>query len=96
VVWWLAVLRTVQPGGVAQTIPHVTPGPEILLKAEGRERVQAMRQLIHRIEQRGIVPIAVSPHYWRTVHNRLAARQTVLEYEPAQDEAYRQWHDTKP
>jgi len=93
VVWWLAILRTVRPGDVAQTIPHVTPGAEILLKAEGRERVQAMLQVIDRVEQRGIAPIAVSPHYWRTVHNRLAARQPLPEYEPAQHEAYRRWHD---
>ena len=91
VVWWLAVLRTVRPGELAQTVPHVTPAVELLLKADGRERVQQVLQLIHRIERRGIVPLAVGPHYWRTVNNRLAARQPVPEYEPEQHAAYRRW-----
>lgn len=93
VAWWLAVLRTVGPGDPAQTLPHVSPGADILLKADGRERVQTLLQLIRRMEQQRIVPVAVSPHYWRTVHNRMAARQPVPEYAPAQHEAYRRGED---
>lgn len=87
--WWIAVLRTVRPGELAQTIEYVQPGAELLLLVQGSDRVQVVLGLVAGIERQRIAPIAVSPHYWRTVHNRLAARQSPPEYHPEQHDAHR-------
>jgi len=95
-VWWIAVLRTVRPGEIAQTIEHVKPGAELLLRAEGVERVRVVLGLIAGIESLQIAPVAVSSHYWHTVHNRLAARQRPPEYCPEQHEAHRRAEELLP
>ena len=40
----------------------------------------ALRECIDAIEVLGIAPAAVSPAYWRTLANRLAARLSLPEY----------------
>ena len=78
--WQLMVMQACARGDVAQRIPGVQPGARLLLHADGARQVQAVLPLIDAIEARGIAPAAVSPAYWRTVANRLAARAPLPAY----------------
>ncbi len=72
--WQLMVLQACTPLDAAQRIPGVQPGARLLLHAEGERQVQAVLSCIDAIEAQGIAPADVSPAYWRTLGNRLAAR----------------------
>ncbi|AGL46267.1 DUF2840 domain-containing protein [Pseudomonas aeruginosa] len=50
------------------------------LHAEGENAVRAVLERIDGIEAQGIAAIDVSPAYWRTLGNRLAARLALPEY----------------
>ncbi len=63
-----------------QRIPGVRPGARLLLHAEGENAVRAVLERIDGIEGQGIAAIDVSPAYWRTLGNRLAARLALPEY----------------
>lgn len=78
--WQLMVLQACTPLDAVQRIPGVQPGARILLHAEGERQVQYVLSLIDAIEALGIAPIDVSPAYWRTLGNRLAARLPPPEY----------------
>ena len=60
--------------------PGVQPGARLLLHAEGDANVRAVLERIDAIEALGIAAIDVSPAYWRTLGNRLAARLALPEY----------------
>jgi hypothetical protein len=78
--WKLMVMQTCTPLDAAQRIPGVLPGARLLLNAEGEPAVRAVLSQIDAIEAQGIAPPAVSPVYWRTLGNRLAARQPLPAY----------------
>lgn len=78
--WQLLVMQACTPLDEAQRIPGVQPGARLLLHAEGDGQVRAVLERIDAIEALGIAPIAVSPAYWRTLANRLAARLPLPEY----------------
>lgn len=78
--WQLMVMQACTPLDAAQRIPGVQPGARLLLHAEGENQVRAVLECIDAIEAMGIAPAAVSPAYWRTVANRLAARLPLPEY----------------
>ncbi|CAM5358706.1 TPA: DUF2840 domain-containing protein [Pseudomonas aeruginosa] len=78
--WQLMVMQACTPLDGAQRIPGVQPGARLLLHAEGDGQVRAVLERIDAIEALGIVPIAVSPAYWRTLANRLAACLPLPEY----------------
>ena len=78
--WQLMVMQACTPFDALQRLPGVQPGARLLLKAEGKQTVQAVLQCIDAIEALGIAPAAVSPAYWRTLGNRLAARLPLPEY----------------
>jgi hypothetical protein len=78
--WQLMVMQACTPLDVAQRIPGVQPGARLLLHAEGERQVQAVLSCIDAIEALGIAPDAVSPAYWRTLGNRLAARGPLPVY----------------
>jgi len=78
--WQLMVMQTATPLDVIQRIPGVQPGARLLLHAEDEKQVRAVLERIDAIEAQGIAPIAVSPAYWRTLANRLAARLPLPEY----------------
>ena len=78
--WQLMVMQACTPLDGAQRIPGVQPGARLLLHAEGDKSVRAVLERIDAIEALGIVPVAVSPAYWRTLANRLAARLPLPEY----------------
>ncbi|MFG9294917.1 DUF2840 domain-containing protein [Pseudomonas aeruginosa] len=78
--WQLMVMQTCMPLDAAQRIPGVQPGARLLLHAEGDANVRAVLERIDGIEALGIAAIDVSPAYWRTLGNRLAARLALPEY----------------
>ena len=78
--WQLMVMQACTPLDAAQRIPGVLPGARLLLHAEGEPAVRAVLPQIDAIEAQGIAPAAVSPAYWRTLGNRLAARLPLPAY----------------
>jgi hypothetical protein len=81
----LDILRAAAPAEEYQTVPTVTPGAQILLRASGWPKVSRVLEHIDAIEASEIDPSAVSPDHWRHVHNRLtvgepARRYTVLRH----------------
>jgi len=78
--WQLMAIQACTPLDDAQRIPGVQPGARLLLHAEGDRTVRTVLERIDAIEALGIAPVAVSPAYWRTLANRLAARLPLPEY----------------
>ena len=78
--WQLMVMQTATPFDAVQRIPGVQPGARLLLHAEGDANVRAVLGCIDGIEALGIAAIDVSPAYWRTLANRLAAHLPLPEY----------------
>ena len=86
--WQLMVLQAPMPSEGAQRVAGVVPGARILLRADGEQQVKAVLVAIDSIEASGIDPCAVAVTYWRTVGNRLAARQPLPEYTPERHAAH--------
>ena len=78
--WQLMVMQACTPLDEAQRIPGVQPGARLLLHAVGENQVRAVLERIDAIEALVIASAAVSPAYWRTLANRLAARLPLPEY----------------
>ena len=78
--WQLMVMQACMPMDGAQCISGVQPGARLLLHAEGEQSVRAVLARIDAIEALGITPVGVSPAYWRTLANRLAAHLPLPEY----------------
>lgn len=78
--WQLMVMQACTPLDAVQRIPGVQPGARLLLHAEGEQKVHAVLAKIDAIEALGIAAIDVSPAYWRTLGNRLAARLPLPSY----------------
>ncbi|MBA0263985.1 DUF2840 domain-containing protein [Stenotrophomonas maltophilia] len=77
--WQLMVMQACTPLDAAQRIPGVQPGARLLLHTEGDANVRVVLERIDAIEALGIAVIDVSPAYWRTLGNRLAARSPLPE-----------------
>jgi hypothetical protein len=86
--WQLLVLRTCRPLDGMQRIMGVQPGARLLLRAEGGRQAAPVLQRIDAIEALGLDPAAVSPAYWRTLHNRLIARMPLPAYTAERHTAY--------
>ncbi|MGK7755166.1 DUF2840 domain-containing protein [Roseovarius sp. C03] len=65
------ILRAVSPGERCSTVPHVTPGGELLLRLSGWPKVEAALLAIDHVEALGLAPEDACPDHWRHVHNRL-------------------------
>ena len=78
--WQLMVMQAATPLDDVQRIPGVRPGARLLLHAEGENAVRHVLERIDGIEAQDIAAIDVSPAYWRTLGNRLAARLPLPEY----------------
>ncbi|RLK57639.1 MULTISPECIES: DUF2840 domain-containing protein [Pseudomonadota] len=78
--WQLMVMQAGTPLDALQRIPGVRPGARLLLHAEGENAVRAVLERIDAIEALGIASIDVSPAYWRTLGNRVAACLALPEY----------------
>jgi len=88
IAWRLMVMQAATPVDGIQRVAGVTPGARILLRADGERNVKTMFGLIATIEAADIAPVQVSPAYWRTVHNRLAARLVPPAYTAERHAAY--------
>lgn len=80
ILWQLSILRAVSPWEVASKVADVDPGAEVLLRVSGKGNIRRVLSLIHEIEAREIKVATVNPNYWRTVQNRLIARDVVPDY----------------
>ncbi|QDJ35337.1 MULTISPECIES: DUF2840 domain-containing protein [Pseudomonadota] len=87
--WQLMVMQAATPLDDMQRIPGVRPGARLLLHAEGENAVRAVLERIDAIDAQGITAIDVSPAYWRTLGNRLAARLALPEYTAERHAAWR-------
>ena len=88
VAWTVIVMQAAMPFDAAQRIAGVAPGACLLLCTDGKPRVKTVLALIDAIEAAGIAPVVVSPDYWRTVANRLAARLPPPAYTPERHAAW--------
>lgn len=79
--WQLMVLQSGRPEEGMQRVRGIRPGAHLLLNAEGERAVRAVLARIDAIEALAIAPPDVSPAYWRLLHNRLAARQPLPDYD---------------
>lgn len=87
--WQLMVMQACTPLDAAQSIPGVRPGARLLLHAEGDSPVRAVLERADAIEALGIAAIDVSPAYWCTLGNRLAARLPLPDYTADRHTAWR-------
>jgi hypothetical protein len=71
--WQILVLQSCKPVDVMQRVRGIRPGARVLLHAEGERRARLILAQIDIIEALDIDPIDVSPAYWHTLGNRLAA-----------------------
>jgi hypothetical protein len=78
--WQLMVLQACKPLDSMQRIRGIRPGARTLLHVEGERRVRIILTQIDIIEALGIDPIDVSPSYWQTLGNRLAAGLPIPTY----------------
>ena len=86
--WQLMVLQAPVPSDGAQRIAGVVPGARILLRADGEWQVKAVLTVIDGMEFLGFDPCTAAVTYWRTIGNRLAARQPLPEYTPERHAAH--------
>lgn len=84
----IVILRAVEPGETCSTIPFVTPGADILLRASGWPKVEAVLYAIDQVECAGIPPDEACPDHWRHVHHRLTARLQSRIYTAARHAAW--------
>lgn len=89
--WQLMVLQAPTPFEDAQRVAGVLPGARILLRADGEAQVKAVLAAIDAIEALGIDPCTTASTYWRTVGNRLAARQPLPTYTAERHAAHLSW-----
>jgi hypothetical protein len=88
VLWQLSILRAISPRETASQVVDVDPGAEVLLRVTSTANVRRVLSLIQTIEARKIEVATVNPAYWRTVQNRLIARDIVPDYGVAEHAAH--------
>lgn len=86
--WQLMILQAGDGAEVVQRVRGVAPGAHILLHAQGERRVKDMLGWLDDMATAGVDLAGVSPAYWRTVHNRLAARMALPPYTAERQGAY--------
>jgi|SRR5690348_16456103 len=86
--WQLMVMQACTPLDVAQRISGVQPGARLLLHAEGERSLRAVLERIDAIEAHGVAAADVSPAYWHTLGNRLAAHLPLPDYTAARHTAW--------
>lgn len=86
--WRFTIVQTVEPSLLLSRIEGVTPGGEVLLLVTGNAKVKRALLQIDALEAAGFDPADVSPAYYRHIHNRIAARQSIRGYSKAQHTAY--------
>ncbi len=87
-IWQLMVLQAPTAFDDAQRVIGVAPGARILLLADGEQQVKLVLALVDATEAAGMDASTVGVTYWRTVGDRLAARQPLPAYTAEQHAAY--------
>jgi hypothetical protein len=82
------IVRAALPAEPYQTLPHIRPGGEILLRIAGWDKVERVLQRVDAIEAMGLDPAEAAPDYWRQTHNRLIAGATPRAYSLEQHRAF--------
>ena len=86
--WRFTIVKTAAPSLLLSRIEGVTPGGELLLLVVGNTKVKRALLQIDTLEAAGFEPAAVSPAYYRHVHNRITARHSICPYSTAQHAAH--------
>jgi hypothetical protein len=73
-------LQAGAPFDAMDRVLGIAPGTHLLLRAQGTRQVHVLLDQMSTIEALGIGLAAVSPAYWRTLHNRLAAQMSWPAY----------------
>lgn len=81
--WQLMILQAGSGAEAVQRVRGVAPGAHMLLHAQGERSVRQMLHWLDNMNTAGIELGQVAPIYWRTVHNRLAARMALPPYTEA-------------
>lgn len=79
-VWTAVVLRAPTLGDAMQRLTGVTPGAQVLLRADGERAVKSVLGLIEEMQADGFDPCTTSAAYWQVVGTRLAADQALPRY----------------
>lgn len=74
------ILRACRADEAYTTIPGVTPGGDLLLRANGWTKVERVLLAIDQVEALGVSPADACPDHWRHIHNRLAASDEPRPY----------------
>ena len=82
------ILRAVSPGDACTTVPCVSPGGEVLLRATSWPKVEQVLRAIDVVDALGINPADADPSHWCHVHNRLAAGVPTRTYTRPQHRAW--------
>ena len=82
------ILRAVRSCETCATVPFVSPGADILLRASGWPKVKHVLQMIDIVESLGIDAAAAAPDYWHHVHNRLSVGEALRPYTLARHKAW--------
>jgi hypothetical protein len=85
----LDVVRAAAAGAPCSTIPGITPGGDMLLRAFGWPKVEQALRAIDAVEALGLDPADIAPDHWRHVHNRLSVGQAWRAYSHAPHKAWR-------
>jgi hypothetical protein len=86
--WQLMVLQAPMAFDDTRRVIGVMPGARILLLVDGEQQVKLVLALVDAIEAAGMDASTVGVTYWRTVGDRLAARQPLPAYTAEQHAAY--------
>lgn len=81
--WTFCVARAGDTASRLETIPGVTPGAELLLRAAGKTAVKRALAYVDTIDQADIDPADVDPDHWRALANRFAARLSPRPFDAA-------------
>ena len=86
--WRFTIVRSAEPSLMLSRIQGIDPGGEVLLLATGNAKVKRALLQIDVLETAGFEPTAVSPAYYRHVHNRIATARSIRDYSNAQHVAH--------
>ena len=88
ILWQLSILRAVSPWESAATVMDVDPGAEVLLRVSSKNYIRQVLAIIKEIEALPIHPADVSPDFWRTLQNRVLAREVLPQSTVRQHQAH--------
>lgn len=86
--WRFTIGQAMAPAVLLSRIEGVGPGGVVLLLASGKAKVKRALLQIDTLEALGFDPAEVSPSYYRHIHNRIVAGQSIRHYGEGQHAAH--------